>query len=83
MVQDSDVFKGPFSISANDLRSDYGGDDEPVPAVDEIKAWSKMSARKLSASVREARITERERAESEEFLAPEESLARKAEAEAN
>lgn len=75
VAQNSDIFAGPFSISPNDLRSDYGGDGDPVPAVDEIEAWSKMSARALSAATRKARIDERERVEAEDWLTPEESLA--------
>lgn len=49
-----DGFSAPFQISANDLRTNYGGDGNPPPSIDEAHYWSQVKPDELARRNRDA-----------------------------
>lgn len=52
-----DGFSTPFQISANELRTQYGGDGNPPFSIDEAHYWSQVKPDELAARNRAAQQT--------------------------
>ena len=73
VLQSAVSFSSPFELSANELRTIYGGDGEDVPEVDESAAWRQFGAQQLADANNDAQRRHVEQRET--ALTPEQQFA--------